>query len=95
MSANDGSTGDSEPFERIKPHRDILRDIRQMQDNLEELENSVLRHEWLTLGGRGRFSFEECDKLCEGTASSMPYIQEAINELPDPYTTDTDRGASP
>lgn len=73
---------DEEPFRRIQPHRNVLRDIQQMRDNLDELETIVKDAEWLALGGRGYFDVERADRLCEGIESSMPHIQDSIHELP-------------
>lgn len=79
---------DTEPFRWIQPHREVLRDIHQMQDNLDELEQQVKTAEWIELDGRGVFDIDLCDRLCEGVEGGMPYIQEAIHDLPDPYRED-------
>lgn len=71
-----------EAFWRVKPHRDAIRDIRQMQDNLDGLESVVRDAEWLALGGRGHFDVERAERLCEGVEDSMPHILESIRELP-------------
>lgn len=80
---------DNRPFERIQPHRQILRDIRQMQENLDELEEQVRTAEWIELEGRGVFEEERCERLCDGVERSMPHIKEDIQELPDPYREDS------
>lgn len=75
---------DIEPFRWIQPHRSIIRDIRLMKDNLDDLEEQVRDAEWMELDGRGMFDPEQCDRLCEAVEGGMPYIQEAIQDLPDP-----------
>ncbi len=83
------------PFERIQDHRDVMRDIRQMRDNLNELEQQVRIHEWMTLGGGGAFMPEKVEKLCDGVERGMPYILEGIRELGDPYDTQQNQGGNP
>lgn len=71
-----------QPFERIQPHKDVLDDIGQMQENLDELEQAVRRAEWLALGGRGAIRLERVEKLCDAVSRSMPHIREDIFDLP-------------
>lgn len=73
--------GGAEPFWRIKPHREILRDIGQMRDNLDDLESVVREAEWVELGGRGHADVERAERLCEAVEGSMPHILESIEEL--------------
>lgn len=80
----------SEPFWSIKPHRKVRRDIRQMKDNLDELEKVVEEAEWVVLGGRGYVDVDRAEKLCEAVEGSMSFILDDIRELPDTYTTDSD-----
>lgn len=79
----------SEPFRRIQPHREVIRDIRLMKDNLDKLEEQVRDAEWMELDGRGMFDSEQCDRLCEAVEGEMPFIQEAIQDLPDPHREDS------
>lgn len=81
----------SEPFWSIMPHRSIRRDIRQMKDNLDDLESIVEEAEWLALGGKGYVEFDRADKLCEAVEGSMSFIQDDIHELPEPYGPDSGR----
>lgn len=73
-------------FERIQDHRDLLRDIEQMQENLAELEKLVREAEWVALDGRGCIRHDRADKLCEAIEGSMPYLAAAFHDL-DPERT--------
>ena len=81
------NNGGNEPFWIVKPHRNVRRDIRQMRDNLDELEKIVEEAEWLALGGRGYVEIERASRLCSGVERSMPHILDDIRELPDNYKT--------
>jgi len=84
VAADGGQSTDEteqKPFERVRAHRDVLKDVEQMRDNLDELEAEVRRAEWVALGGRGWVDLEKVDKLCEAVGGSMPYIREDIHEL--------------
>lgn len=81
MSQRSSDTEREEPFRRIKRHRQTLRDINQMHENLDELEDIVREAEWIELGGRGTVRVEYAERLCDGVEGSMPYILEAIQEL--------------
>lgn len=82
---------ETQPFELIQDHRDVIRDIEQMRDNLDELEAEVRRAEWVALGGRGWTDPEKVTKLCEAIAGSMPYIEEDIHALTPADETDSER----
>jgi hypothetical protein len=71
----------NKPFERIQDHRSVIRDIDQMRENLDELEDAVRTLEWQALGGRGGVRPDRLDRVCEAVENSMPYIREDIREL--------------
>lgn len=71
-----------ETHHRIRPHKEVKRDIRQMKDNLNELGHQVETAEWIELGGLGAVDLDRTENLADEIVGGVPYILEDIRELP-------------